>query len=104
MSHANRINYNMGGTSAVTDRYANGSKRGIILTHAPGRLQYNGNVTIAQFIRAKLRPINVPPVLVYDGAGRAIAKIVVNPVTGSRHRLPLLDSPQDVRNNAVTST
>lgn len=100
----NRTKYIMGDTAAITERSPSGAKRGIILTHTPGRLEYNGNVTVARFIQAKMRPIRVPPAIVYDGAGKAIAQIVVNPVTGSRHRLPLLDSPQNLRNNAVIST
>ena len=40
------------------------------------------------YVKNQMTPINVPPAIIYDANGTPIAKIVVDPVTGERSRVP----------------
>ena len=58
--------------------------------HTPlGGLGYDPRITWAWMVRRALKPIRISKTTVYDAHGKAIAEIVVDPITGRRERKPL---------------
>jgi hypothetical protein len=93
----NRTAANVGSNSVMTARDRRGKRTGILLVAPVRQLGYNTGYQRAYYIFKKMQPIRVPPARILNGAGRHVAMVVVNPITGSRHRLPVAPFTQGDR-------
>ena len=80
-----------GSYDETKDRNPSGQMSALIVSvgKLDGGVQHSARSRFAFALRKRMRPINRAPAKVFDGAGRLIATIVVDPVTGQRTRQPI---------------
>lgn len=66
-----------------------GRRLGLTLVVPPTRLGYTNSYFVSTAIKRLMGPIRTAPIKIFNAAGRQVAVVVFNPVTGSRHRLPV---------------
>jgi hypothetical protein len=79
------------GTSYTSDRAASGQMIGLYVhSHRViGQAVGDPGVAFAYRLRRQMRPIKIAPTTIYDGDGKAIARVEIDSVTGKRSRIPL---------------